>query len=153
MAKLNPRVGRSQYYGTRGDFKTQFDKLTRFDLVRISKLLEMTQVAIVVSIFCFGFGILADVILPPPDESRSTFAIVVETWFQMAMVVLAVYYARKVAFLVPFIFRLTDSYIPSRHGEAAVGVAAATSLVMYSSQVRLRERLNIIRKRVFPRSM
>lgn len=131
--------------------ETQLEKLVRFDTIRISKLLEEVQFAIIVFIIAFFIGSMTDRLFPlskTPDETTD-FELIKDILLQLSLIVISAYYIMKVARVVPFMFSLSDKYIPSAHGESAAGGGLAMAIIFISVQKNFQTRITQLKNRFY----
>ena len=100
------------------DFKKNVERLFRFDLIRVSKLLEITQYTIITFILAFFSGVLIDKIFyidikTETIDTISNVELVSKILLQILLIVIISYYIQKIVILIPFLFPLTKNYIPS----------------------------------------
>ena len=131
---------------------SDFERLTRFDLVRVSKLLEEVQFAVIVFIISFAVGSMTDRLFPVPKDiqSISTFDLIKDLFLQLILITITAYYIMKVAHVIPFFFSLTDKYIPSAHGESSAGGGLAMAIIFVGVQRNFQARIGILKSRFYP---
>ena len=66
-------------------FKERLNKLLSFDLIRISKLLELIQYTVLYTILTLPLSILVENIFPAEDRDKSNWIIIFEIIFQMVI--------------------------------------------------------------------
>ncbi len=114
-----------------------------FDLIRLQKLLHMSQDAVITAVFCFFAGIGVNSVFKI-DENEAIWMTATMACLQMVIVIISVYYIRKLTRLIPFFLRFTESYNPfhkSKDGEGLVGAAIAMGLLLMSTQTNMKERI------------
>lgn len=125
------------------NYKKLINSLMEINLIRFQKILHMSQDAIITSIFCFFTGLQINHLFDgKDDESLATSAF--KGMFQLVVIIIAVYYIRKLTKFIPFLLRLTNTYDPfhiSKDGEGLVGAAIAMGLLLMSTQTNMRKRL------------
>jgi hypothetical protein len=60
---------------------------------------------------------------------------------------IAVYYIRKIAEVIPFFFSLTKEYVSNKKGEVLVGYAVATAIIFVGVQKNFLSKIEILKKR------
>lgn len=131
-----------------------YNKLTasffQFDMIRLQKLLHMSQNAILLAILCFFIGIKVNQLFYIKNEdvkNESFTELSIKTLLQLLAIIISTYYIRKFTKFIPFIFRFTESYNPyhiSSDGEGLIGASIAMSLLLMSTQTNMRKRMNIL---------
>jgi hypothetical protein len=128
------------------------ERLLRFDTVRVSKLLEQVQFAVIVFIIAFFVGSMTDKLFPLPKEAdkMSDFNLYKDLFLQLCLIVISAYYITKVAKVIPFFFSLSDKYIPSSHGENMAGAGLAMAIIFVGVQKNFQARIGILKNRFYP---
>jgi hypothetical protein len=129
---------------------TALERLTRFDLIRASKLLEITQDAIIVFVIGFYLGSLLDRAfnnIKPVNANMSNSELVGIILAQFTCIVVLVYYIMKFVAVVPFMFSLSSQYIPNMKGESATGAGVALAIIFVSVQTHFNAKLSILKSR------
>tara|TARA_B100001093_G_C26848533_1_gene1023987 strand:+ start:3181 stop:3753 length:573 start_codon:yes stop_codon:yes gene_type:complete len=117
--------------------------LTEFNMIRVQKILHMSQDAVITSIFCFFAGLGIDNLFVGADKEDILTASI-KGMIQLIVVIVAVYYIRKLTKFIPFLLRLTKEYNPfhkSKDGEGLVGATIAMGLLLMSTQTNLKKRI------------
>ena len=136
------------------NFKKNSERLFRFDLIRFSKLLEITQYAILTFVFAFFSGILIDKICyieitPDNIDKISNFELISKIFLQTLLIVLGSYYIQKIIILIPFIFPLTANYIPSMKNESKIGISLSMTMIYISIQKNFINKILLLKSRLF----
>jgi len=123
------------------------ERLLRFDTVRISKLLEMIQDGIIIFILAFYLGSAIDRLCGVADEKMSN----TELWgyiiLQLVINIVAIYYVRKIAEVIPFMLSLTSSYISNKKGEVDAASGFVSSIIFVSIQKNFGAKLGLLKSR------
>lgn len=136
------------------NFKKNAERLFRFDLIRVSKLLEMTQYAIITFILAFFSGILIDNlfyinITPENIDTITNLELITKILLQILLIVIVSYYIQKIIILIPFLFPLTKNYIPSMKNESMIGISLAMTMIYMSIQTNFRNKILLLKERLF----
>tara|TARA_B100001123_G_C15069543_1_gene931044 strand:- start:226 stop:660 length:435 start_codon:yes stop_codon:yes gene_type:complete len=126
------------------NYKELIGSFFELNVVRLQKLLHMSQNAIFTAIFCFFIGVKLNSLFEVKGEEEAIITSVSMGLLQMVVIILSVYYIRKLTKLIPFLFRFTESYNPfhkSKDGEGLVGSAIAMGLLLISTQSNMKERI------------
>jgi hypothetical protein len=128
------------------------ERLLRFDTVRVSKLLEQTQFAIIVFVIAFFVGSMTDKLFPisTEPEKLSDWELWRDLFLQLALIAISAYYIKKVAAIIPFFFSLSDKYVPSSKGESMAGAGLAMAIIFVGVQRNFQARLNLLKNRYYP---
>lgn len=124
-----------------------FQRLIRFDRVRISKLLEIIQHGIIVFVLSFYIGSAIDKYFQKADDSWSNQDLILSLLAQFSILMIAVYYIRKIAEVIPFFFSLTKEYVSNKKGEVLTGYAVATAIIFVGVQKNFLSKIEILKKR------
>jgi hypothetical protein len=128
------------------------ERLLRFDTIRVSKLLEEVQSAIIVFVIAFFIGSMTDRLFPIPQnvEKISNLDLFRDLLLQLALIVVSAYYINKIAKVIPFFFSLNEKYVPSLHGESLAGAGLAMAIIFVGVQKNFQTRIGILKNRFYP---
>lgn len=130
----------------------RWNKLTDSSSIRIQKILEISQYAIIYLFVGLIMGIFLEYLFPKDNsmtvKERSTIELIFLVSVQVVSVAIVSFYIHKIALLVPFLFRFTDDYIPGYKDEYKIGGGIALAIVFISSQPSLILRMSELRVRV-----
>ena len=121
--------------------------LLEFNHIRLQKIMEMSQdtiVAFIVSLiaatffnkYSFNFNF---------NEDKPT--ILTKTLIEFIILVIVLYYVRKIISIVPFLFKYTTKYIPGRpsmDGEGLLGKVVTVAIVFSTILVKLKAKIKHI---------
>jgi hypothetical protein len=132
--------------------RNSIESLLSVDTIRISKLLEQIQFAIIVFIIAFFVGSTTDKLFPVQKdfENISNFDLYKDLLLQLSLIVISSYYITKIVKLIPFFFKLSDQYIPSSHGESMAGAGLAMAIIFVGVQKNFQTRIAILKNRFYP---
>ena len=129
-------------------FQKNWERLTRFDLIRVSKLLEQLQFSAMAFAFGIAVGIpLNDVCSVENDENKSNAELYFEIVLHFCFIILITYYLKKILMLIPFLFRLSPKYVPNLKGEAQHGIGLGLGIVFMSTQTNMRSKITLLKDR------
>ena len=124
----------------------RLQKLFSFDLIRISKLLELIQYTVLYSILTIPLSILVENVFPAEDKYKSSLLIFVEIVVQMVILTILVFYIQKIVKLIPFMFPLTKNYKPHQsfeyNGEITIG------FIFIGTQLNIMDKIDILTERM-----
>jgi hypothetical protein len=128
------------------------ERLLRVDTVRVSKLLEQIQFAVIVFVIAFFIGSMTDKLFPLPKDldNITNFNLYKDLFLQLCLIVISAYYITKVAKIIPFFFSLSDKYVPSSHGENMAGAGLAMAIIFVGVQKNFQTRIGILKNRFYP---
>ena len=137
------------------NYKYYLKSIFQLDSIRIHKFLHMAQDAIITIFFCFFIAIhlnkFLDVEKDEKDENiESVLTSYVKLIIHILLIILALYYVRKITKLIPFIFNFDKNYNPfhkSKDGESLIGNTTAVALIFAYTQSNLSIRFNTIIKK------
>ena len=141
-------------------FSERLKSLLSLDCVRLSRILETMQYAVLYTFLCIPVGTCIDALftpLYPRTENKDAQFNARQAWhaigvatLQVVLFAVAVIYIRKVVALFPFVFNLCPSrYVQHYHVDEVVG-ESALALILVGVQVSLVDNLVKIRKHFFP---
>lgn len=132
------------------NYKELLTSLFEFNVIRTQKLLHMAQNAVITAIFCFFIGVNINNFFHIKDD-ETILELSIYGLLQMITIIVSVYYIRKLTRFIPFVLRFTKSYDPfhkSEDGEALVGSSIAMGLLLMTTQLNMRGRINKLGKQV-----
>lgn len=132
------------------DKTTALERLTRFDLIRVSKLLEMSQDAIIIFAISFYVGSALDRFfhkLKPVDDNMSNMELIGILLAQFVSIVIVAYYIRKIVDVVPFFLSLSSQYVSNQKNEAESAAGLAMSIILVSVQKNFASKLSLLKSR------
>lgn len=123
------------------------ERLFRFDTIRLSKLLEMIQDGIIIFILAFYLGSVIDKLCGVLDEKMSNTQLWGYIILQLIINIVAIYYIRKVAEVIPFVLSLNSSYMSNKKGEVDAATGFVSSIIFVSVQKNFQEKLSLLKTR------
>ena len=132
------------------DKTTALERLTRFDLIRVSKLLEMVQDAIIIFALAFYVGSALDRFfhtLKPVDDNMSNMELIGILLAQFTCIVIVAYYIRKIVDVIPFFFSLSSQYVSNQKNEAESAAGLALSVIFVGVQRHFGSKLSLLKTR------
>jgi hypothetical protein len=130
---------------------SELERLLRIDTVRVSKLLEQIQFAVIVFIIAFFVGSMTDRLFPIQKEAEkiTDFVLYRDLFLQLCLITISAYYITKITKVIPFFFSLSDKYIPSSHGENMAGAGLAMAIIFIGVQKNFQTRIGILKNRIY----
>jgi hypothetical protein len=119
------------------------------DDIRIMQLFETFQYSILYIFASFIVGTTLDFSFPEYDETKETWKIFVEVIGQCLLLVLGVFYSRKLVKIVPFLFILNNNNkyrpyeIPEYGGEIMI------SMVLIGTQLNLLKKIDFLSRDLY----
>lgn len=130
---------------------SEFERLVRFDAIRISKLLEQVQYAVIVFVMAFFIGSMTDKLFPlPTDKEMTDFDLYKDLFLQLCLIVISAYYITKAARVIPFFFSLSEKYVASSHGESMTGAGLAMTIIFVGVQKNFQARITMLKNKFYP---
>ena len=131
------------------NYSKKLNSLKRLDMIRVMKLLEFAQYAILATAAALITGpILNKSLFAAPHNKKSTSTLLTEIFIEVGIIGVVIYYIKKIIHIIPFFFQsLYHKYIPSYHNEAMIGIAIGIDLVFNHTQTNLIEKINIVTQR------
>tara|TARA_B100000424_G_scaffold267406_1_gene260159 strand:+ start:1355 stop:1777 length:423 start_codon:yes stop_codon:yes gene_type:complete len=115
------------------------------DMIRLQKLLHMSQNAIITAAIAFFIGVKVNTLFEENEKEENTLETTIKLIMHMILIIISMYYSRKLTKFIPFIFRMTKSYDPfhkSSDGEALFGSTLALGLLLMSTQTNIKKRIS-----------
>ena len=125
------------------NYKKLIPNILEFDVIRIQKLLHMAQDAVITGIFCFFIGMGLNNLLPSHEHENIGITGVM-VMLELIIIVLSIYYIRKLTELIPFFLRFTNNYNPfhkSSKGVGLIGTTIAMGLFLMATQSNMKKRI------------
>tara|TARA_Y100000389_G_scaffold98434_1_gene95106 strand:+ start:113 stop:514 length:402 start_codon:yes stop_codon:yes gene_type:complete len=117
-------------------------RLFRHDTIRALKILEILQYAMLASLLSLGVSYVVNKYAPKLDKKKSRFVILLEILAQLAVLIFLAYYITKIVEIIPFVGQgISSKYIPSKKGEAGIGVNLGLAYIYVASQVNLNDKI------------
>lgn len=131
-------------------FNEKIKNLFTFDMIRLQKLLEISQNVIISMVVGFFLGYLVDHMFPPyvNNENKSIGVLVLEVISQAVVLAISMYYAKKIMRLIPFLFNFDNNYIPSMKGENMLGINIGMGILFVTNQTHFKAKLTALRQRI-----
>lgn len=131
--------------------KERLHKLFLFNDVRGMELLESIQYGVLYSFSAFFTGVTIDWAFPDFNEETKTQTLALEVILQSLIVIVAVFYLRKVVKVVPFLFAFhwagASKYRPYESSEYSGEVIL--SLIFFATQFNLIKKLDLLSRRFY----
>lgn len=127
--------------------ENRIDKLIRHDEVRLMELLESIQYGLGYFFVGFILGVLTDMLFPIYDPNKDELTVFTEITLQCILLIVVVFYCRKIVKLMPFLFAFTPKYrvheSDEYHGEIMIAV------ILIGVQINLIKKLDLLSKKVY----
>ena len=123
--------------------KIYSERLFRMDAIRVSKLLEIAQYAIISFWFYILIGTFLNKLFPVYNEKKNLYLVSLEVTMQIFVLVIVEYYARKIISTVPFFFSLTPAFISNLKGEITTAMMA-TMLALLATQTNFMNKVRLL---------
>ena len=126
-----------------------------FNSIRLQKFLHMIQDMLITSILCFSLGIMINKLFKIKKDEQdkvleSTNTLIIKTLIHISVLMILIYYIRKITKLIPFFLRFNNKYDPfhvSSDGESLLGKSITLGMLFSGSQTNLFKRLSELRTR------
>jgi hypothetical protein len=79
------------------------EPIFKMDSIQLLKLAELTQYTIIYTLLILPVGKFLDHIFPKVDKTKSKFRLLLEILLQMIIIVITMYYIRRIVKRIPFI--------------------------------------------------
>jgi hypothetical protein len=125
----------------------RIDKLTRVDEVRAMEILESIQYGLGYLFVGFFLGVATDMLFPVFDSKKDEWEVFAEVILQCIMLIVVVFYCRKIVKLMPFVFAFNSKYrvheSDEYHGEIMIAV------ILIGVQINLIKKLDLLSKKLY----
>ena len=115
--------------------------------IRFQKILEMSQDTLVT----FAFSVLAATTFNKYSfnyiEGEKDHIILTKLLIELIVLIIVLYYLRKIIMVVPFLFKYTKNYIPGRpssDGEGLLGKVVTMAIVFSTILTKLKKKISYI---------
>lgn len=124
--------------------------MMKVDAIRVQKFLEISQSMLVAIFLGFVGSHYVERLFPQyrEEDNKSAWRLILEVCGQSIVLGIMVFYLKKIMRMIPFMFKFTDDYNPSQTKDN-MGVTLGLSVILVSSQLNYRAKLNRIREIVF----
>ena len=127
------------------------ERFFRLDIIRVSKLLEIAQYAVISFWFNIVVGSFLDKLFPAFNPKKNIYLMYVEVTIQIAFLAMLIYYIKKLLSVIPFVFALTSKYIPNLKGEMNIGMSSAP-LALIATQANLISKVKFLQSKFMRQS-
>lgn len=131
--------------------KINFERLIRFDSIRVLKLLEISQFSIIGFLLGLYLGAFIDKLVPEPNvvsKDKNKFLILIETIIHMIGLIIIGYYIQKLAHIFNFCCGfLNKKYVSSLHEESTIGITIGLAFIFSATQKKLKTKISYLTKR------
>tara|TARA_B100000963_G_C22115792_1_gene446863 strand:+ start:44 stop:487 length:444 start_codon:yes stop_codon:yes gene_type:complete len=133
------------------------ERLIRFDSIRLFKLFEIFYYTIISFIFTIIFIISTEklsfnfkIYENEKKDGVDNITLIKEILFDLLILVLFIYYLKKILGCIPFIFApLNKKYKPSIKGEIYIGIGLGSAAPLYSSlYFSIKNKMEILNERI-----
>ena len=132
-------------------FLEKVGSIFEFSFIRLQKLLQLTQISF--------FGLVLSIIAAPLlnkfafdlNKTEEIYIIFFKLVFELFLLVIILYYIRKITQTIPFLFQFTKDYIPFRKssdGESLRGNVIAMAIVFGSFLVKLKDKIKFLGNKI-----
>lgn len=117
----------------------------RTDSIRLFKLLEISQYAVITFFVTLLSGTYLDYIIPKMNKENGTIYITLETMVYFVIVIVGAYYIKKFVTMFPFFLTPFNSgYIPNKKWESDIGIKIGFAYMFSKTQTKIGERIQYI---------
>jgi len=141
MFPFRPDPNSKQY------FKRRLHTLLQFDDVRIQEILESIQYCLGYLILGFILGSFIDSIFPDFDKKKETHNLMIEILLQAVLIVISVFYVRKIVKLMPSLFshHKSGQFRPYETNEYSGEITI--SIILIGSQINFIRKIDLLSHR------
>ena len=133
--------------------RTRTEKLLLNNEIRVTELLESIQYGVLYLIVGFATGVTLDYSFPNYNEQTKTSVLFTEVALQCLLLIILVFYIRKLVKIVPFLFVIDfsgsgkSSYKPYEASE--YGGEIIIAIVLLGAQFNLIKKLDLLSRRFY----
>ena len=122
-------------------YEQQLESLLRFDKIRLYKLTELSQYSIIACFIAMFVGAkINKYLIPEHSKKENVVESVVYLMWNLILIMVSLYYIRKIVLMVPYIFSYDKDYIVSRGGESLLGFSVGFAIVFGATQKKFKDR-------------
>lgn len=122
-------------------FNDQLESLLRFDKIRLYKLTELSQYSILACFIAMFVGSkINKYLIPTYSKKENIVETVIYLIWNLILIMVSLYYIRKITLMVPYIFSYDKDYIVSKGGESLLGFSVGFAIVFGATQSKFRDR-------------
>jgi len=139
LKNINPIIKNIIYY-----IMTIFTSLFEFGHIRFEKILDMGQSSMEVGFFSLLIASIFNKLSFVLQKSDAKIIIFAKILIEMIIIVILIYYIRKVTNIIPFMFHYTDKYKlnwKSKDGETLIGTTVAFALIFLTLVTKTKEKI------------
>ena len=133
--------------GYKSYIENRFDRLTRLDEVRIMKLLESIQYGLGYLFVGFFLGVGTDMLFPVYTPEKDIWTVFSEVILQCIMLIIVVFYCRKIVKVMPFVFAFNSKYRVHESDEYNGEIIIA--VVLIGAQINLIKKIDFLSKNIY----
>ena len=135
-------------YSKKGHVNKHFNKLIKFDNIRIQKILEIMQYMIISMIIASYSGYKIDKYLGEYDKNMSTYDLFINVSIQILFICISIIYIPKIVMIMPFLLHYTNDYKPCFHKECKIGIGITLSIGFKAIMVNFKIKIVELLKRL-----
>ena len=121
------------------------ESFIRTDGIRLFKLLEMSQYAVITFFITLLSGTYLDYVIPKMNKEHGIIYITAETMMYFVFVIVGAYYIKKFVTIFPFFLApLHLKYIPNKKWESDIGIKIGFAYMFSKTQIKIGERVQYI---------
>tara|TARA_Y100000389_G_C17437120_1_gene506206 strand:+ start:1557 stop:2069 length:513 start_codon:yes stop_codon:yes gene_type:complete len=148
-----------------------WERLTRFDEIRIYKLIEIIYYCIIALILAVTIGPIANYFTPEygvsnkdddkynneakiknetatnQPKSENTLLLALKTGLNFGLILIIAYYIYKIIRVVPFLLNFSNKYISSLKNENEAGLGFIIGIILYGSQNKMKKNISELEQR------
>lgn len=121
--------------------------LFEFNNIRIQKIFEMSQDTIITLFLSLFSATIFNKYSFNLNTNDDYLVVTTKLLIEIVILIILLYYLRKLISVVPFLFKYTNSYIPSRpstDGEGLLGKVVTLAIVFSTISVKLKDKIKHI---------
>ena len=137
--------------------KKNWERLTRFDEIRIYKLIEIIYYCIIALCMAVFLGPLLNHYTPNygvsnenennKTKKENTLLLALKTGLNFGLILVVAYYIYKIIRVVPFLLNFSDKYISSLKNENEAGLGFIIGIILYGSQDKMKKNITELEQR------
>lgn len=139
--------------GASATFRKRWESLVEFDGIRAMQLLENVQYGVIYFVLGFMTGAALDTFFPNYDEKTPILHVVLQVIGQAITMIIVIFYIKKIAKLVPFLFVLKAGRTYRPYETYEYGGNIMIGLVLIGSQFNFLKKIDMISRDIYSRYM
>ena len=132
-------------------FLEKVGSIFEFSFIRLQKILHLSQITFLGLIFSITSAPLLNKYAYELNKEEEVYIIFFKLVFELLLLIIVLYYIRKITQTIPFLFQITKDYDPFRKssdGESLVGNTIAMAIVFGNFLSKLKDKIKFLGNKI-----